>query len=104
MATASLGHTVPVVVLTLAGGGQASPEVFPATVSRSFDTGTVNSVFQSGHTVLVGCASDLRALWAAHKHKAFIWETTGIACDVTNFRVCNVVCRVELPRVDTAHA
>lgn len=90
---------MPIVAMAVASGGQASPDVFPAMVSRSLDTGTVNSVFQTGQTVEVGGASQEDALLAAHLNVYYNWKTTGIDATVTNFAVCNMVCRVELPSV-----
>lgn len=84
-------------MMAVASGGQASPDVFPAMVSRSLDTGTVNSVFQTGQTVEVGGASTEDARTAAHLLVHHIWLTTGIEGNVTNFDVRNMVCRGEVP-------
>lgn len=96
VATFSLGRDIPLVLFGVALGGRSAPAVFPSSVTRSTDTATASSIFNTGRTVEVGCKTEMHARLAAHM---LVWEIKkhlNITCSVINFRISNVVCRVEL--------
>lgn len=96
VATFSLGRALDQVPLAIALGGRAATSNFPAVVSRSTDTATANSIFSTGRTVMVGCKSEMHALLGAQMIAHEIYTELGILTTVTNFKVRNVVCRVEV--------
>jgi len=96
VATCDFGRVLPLTLLAIAIGGRTDNSVFPACVSCNGALGTVNSVFATGKCVLVGCASENHALLAAHMLAKLIWDTMRISVTVLNFRIRNIVCRVEL--------
>lgn len=95
--TYNLGRCLPITIICVALGGRQGAIIFPATVLRSSDTATANSVFSTGNVVIVGCANENDGLMAAHMLVDLIYQRTGIDCSVLNFNVCNMVYRVELP-------
>jgi TATA-box binding protein (TBP) (component of TFIID and TFIIIB) len=95
--TFSLGRPFPIIAAGVVMHARHDNNVFPAMVSRCKETGVVVSVFGSGNGVCVGCVDASHGLYSAVLMSNLLWRTMGIQTSVLNFKVCNIVCKVQMP-------
>lgn len=89
----------PINLPTVAQALHASyePQIFPAGVTRNYNTETASILFATGAVVIVGCSTEADGLLAAYELAEFLQSTLKIGCRVYNFKVCNIPCDVNLP-------
>lgn len=92
-----LGRCLPLTKVNIAIGSSVDFSVFASMISRNADVHTTSSIFCAGNSSVSGCKTENHALITAYLMRDTIFHKTGILVSVVNFKICNLVCRVEFP-------
>lgn len=92
-----LGRALYLTTLALAMGSRVDFKSFAEMITRNADVHTTSDVFESGHSLAIGCQTEDHAMLTALLLRRAIFHATNQLVGVYNFGICNLVCRIELP-------
>lgn len=91
IAHSKLGLKMDINEVATALHGRVDKEVFPATVGRCRETGTTQSIFESGKLVVVGANTEDRALLGSYIFADTLRREMKLKVSIYNFHLNNVV-------------
>ncbi len=95
--TFHLGRPLNLPVIAQAFHARYDPKQFPALVTRARETRAAISMFTTGSVVIVGGQTEQHGIYSARLLVLSLQRDLHFDCDVYNFHICNLVCRVKMP-------